>query len=58
MSAPQPPLGVRTFDDVILRAEQVTKVYPGTVALDKVDFNVYRGKVNVWSARTAPANRR
>jgi len=32
---------------VILRAEQVTKVYPGTVALDKVDFNVYRGKVNV-----------
>ena len=34
-------------DDVILRAEQVTKVYPGTVALDHVDFNVYRGKVNV-----------
>lgn len=34
-------------DDVILHAEQVTKVYPGTVALDKVDFNVYRGKVNV-----------
>jgi erythritol transport system ATP-binding protein len=31
---------------VILRAEQVTKVFPGTVALDKVDFNVYRGKVN------------
>lgn len=34
-------------DDVILHAEQVTKIYPGTVALDKVDFNVYRGKVNV-----------
>ena len=34
-------------DEVILRAEQVTKVFPGTVALDKVDFNVYRGKVNV-----------
>lgn len=33
--------------DVILRAEQVTKIYPGTVALDRVDFNVYRGKVNV-----------
>lgn len=35
------------LDDVILRAEQITKIYPGTVALDKVDFNVYRGKVNV-----------
>jgi erythritol transport system ATP-binding protein len=33
--------------DVILRAEKITKVYPGTVALNKVDFNVYRGKVNV-----------
>lgn len=33
--------------DVILRAENVTKIYPGTVALDSVDFNVYRGKVNV-----------
>jgi erythritol transport system ATP-binding protein len=31
---------------VVLRAEQVTKVFPGTVALDHVDFNVYRGKVN------------
>jgi erythritol transport system ATP-binding protein len=30
-----------------LRAEQMTKVFPGTVALDHVDFNVYRGKVNV-----------
>ena len=35
------------LDDVILHAEQVTKIYPGTVALDKVDFYVYRGKVNV-----------
>ncbi len=34
-------------DDIILRARQVTKIYPGTVALDSVDFNVYRGKVNV-----------
>jgi ABC-type sugar transport system ATPase subunit len=33
-------------DDIILRAEQVTKIYPGTVALDHVDFNIYRGKVN------------
>lgn len=34
-------------DDIILRAQQVTKVYPGTIALDHVDFSVYRGKVNV-----------
>ena len=33
-------------NDVILRAEQVTKIFPGTVALNKVDFNVFRGKVN------------
>lgn len=30
----------------ILRVERATKVFPGTVALDEVDFNVYRGKVN------------
>lgn len=33
-------------EDVILRAEKITKLYPGTIALNKVDFNVYRGKVN------------
>ena len=33
--------------NVVLRAEGVTKVFPGTVALDHVDFNCYRGKVNV-----------
>lgn len=33
--------------DVILKAEQITKLFPGTVALNKVDFHVYRGKVNV-----------
>ncbi len=32
---------------IVLRAEGVTKAYPGTVALDRVDFNVYRGRVNV-----------
>ena len=30
----------------VLRATQITKVFPGTVALSHVDFNVYRGKVN------------
>ncbi len=48
MTAPvTAPEQTRVQNDVILRAEQVTKIYPGTVALDKVDFNVYRGKVNV-----------
>lgn len=38
--------GYRVDDAVVLRAEQVTKVFPGTVVLDHVDFNVYRDKVN------------
>ncbi|MFN7928945.1 MAG: sugar ABC transporter ATP-binding protein [Blastocatellia bacterium] len=33
--------------EIILRAEGITKVFAGTVALKEVDFNVYRGKVNV-----------
>jgi erythritol transport system ATP-binding protein len=32
---------------VILRAEQVTKIFPGTTALDHVDFEARRGAVNV-----------
>jgi erythritol transport system ATP-binding protein len=34
-------------ENVILRAEHITKVFPGTLALDRVTFNVYEGKVNV-----------
>lgn len=34
-------------DSVILRAEGITKIYGGTVALNSVDFNVYRGKINI-----------
>ncbi|MDA3958734.1 sugar ABC transporter ATP-binding protein [Oceanispirochaeta sp.] len=33
--------------EIILRAEKIRKVYPGTMALNGVNFNVYRGKVNV-----------
>jgi erythritol transport system ATP-binding protein len=33
--------------DLILEARDVTKRYPGTVALDHVTFRVYRNKVNV-----------
>jgi erythritol transport system ATP-binding protein len=34
-------------DDVILKAESVGKVFPGTIALQDVDFEVRRGAVNV-----------
>lgn len=34
-------------DQVILHAEKISKHYPGTVALNNVDFNIYAGKVNV-----------
>lgn len=44
----QPDLGLkRDSDEVILSAEQVTKIFPGTVALEDVSFNVHKGKVNV-----------
>lgn len=33
--------------EVILCAKNITKVFPGTRALDNVTYNVYRGKVNV-----------
>lgn len=32
---------------MILHARQITKVFPGTVALDRVDFQVRRGEVSV-----------
>ncbi len=41
------PAAVGDPPEIVLRAEQITKVFPGTVALDNVNFNVYRGKVNV-----------
>ena len=34
-------------DKVIMRAEQIVKVYPGTVALGGVDFSIRPGAVNV-----------
>lgn len=36
-----------SIENIILKARNITKLYPGTVALNRVDFNVYRGKVNV-----------
>jgi len=37
----------RFSKDVILTTDMITKVFPGTVALEDVSFNVYKGKVNV-----------
>lgn len=34
------------IDEICLAAEGIKKVYPGTIALNDVDFNIYRGKVN------------
>ena len=33
--------------DVVLSARAITKAFPGTVALQDVDFDVYAGAVNV-----------
>ncbi|MGA2640658.1 MAG: sugar ABC transporter ATP-binding protein [Spirochaetia bacterium] len=34
-------------ETVALRAEHVTKIYPGTIALDDVSFTAYESKVNI-----------
>ena len=34
-------------DKVLFKAVEVVKQYPGTKALDQVNFNIYEGKVNV-----------
>ena len=33
--------------EIILKAKNIYKNYPGVTALDNVSFNVYKGKVNV-----------
>jgi len=42
-----PATGAASPPRVALRAEHVTKVFPGTTALDDVTFDVHAGKVNV-----------
>lgn len=37
----------KTQDAIILKARNIKKIYPGTIALKDVSFNVYKGKVNV-----------
>ncbi|WP_199485502.1 sugar ABC transporter ATP-binding protein [Klebsiella sp. RIT-PI-d] len=34
-------------DEIILRTRGISMLFPGTIALDNVDYNVWRGKVNV-----------
>ncbi|MDR0720390.1 MAG: ATP-binding cassette domain-containing protein, partial [Treponema sp.] len=34
-------------EDIILEARKITKIYPGTVALDHADFRARKGRVNV-----------
>jgi erythritol transport system ATP-binding protein len=41
------PADSPSVDGVVLRAEQVTKAFPGTLALDRVDYRARRGAVNV-----------
>ncbi len=45
--APALDTEIDTSDPIILSAEHITKVFPGTLALDDVSFNVRCGKVNV-----------
>ena len=39
--------GPSAGEEVLLRAEQISKSFPGTLALDKVDYQVRRAAVNV-----------
>lgn len=36
-----------SVDDIILRTHAISMLFPGTIALDSVDYQVWRGKVNV-----------
>ena len=49
MTSPQPsePTVREGVPHVVMVAEKITKRYPGTLALDQVDFTVYAGAVNV-----------
>ena len=46
-AAPATAVPAPLAEPAILRAERVSKRYPGTTALDEVDFQAWRGAVNV-----------
>ncbi len=37
----------KPLQEIVLQASAITKIYPGTIALQDVNFNIYRGQVNV-----------
>ena len=39
--------GYKCREDVFLHAEKISKIYPGTKALDEVSFDLLKGKANV-----------
>lgn len=43
-------------EDVFLHAEKISKIYPGTKALDEVSFDLLKGKVNVLIGEMALVN--
>lgn len=38
---------INKANDCVMEVRNITKVYPGTIALSDVDYKLYRGKVNV-----------
>jgi ABC-type branched-subunit amino acid transport system ATPase component len=40
-------MGDTPLDEIILSTQGISMLFPGTIALDNVDYRVWRGKVNV-----------
>jgi erythritol transport system ATP-binding protein len=47
MSQQEPVTSPVTEPDVIIETRALSRIYPGVIALDNVDYRVYRNKVNV-----------
>lgn len=47
MAQQERPQASGTESDVIIETRDVSRVYPGVIALDQVNYRVYRNKVNV-----------
>ncbi len=54
--SPESAFAMALEENILLKAQNITKVFPGTVALDDVSFNVYRGKVNVLIGENGAGN--
>ena len=42
--------------EVIIETRELSRVYPGVVALDNVNYRVYRNKVNVLKVKMVRVN--